>query len=88
METSYLTPDEFKAVELVELSGYRVVLGFFGNFKVLDGDKMLVGYTSRLELTPSNMMEDIKKISFDRGYKEGQEDLKKELSGLLNNNNN
>ncbi len=84
-EMKDLTPDQLKAVDLVELAGYRVVLGLFGNFKVMDGDKMLVGYTSRLELTPSKMMEDIKRLSYGHGYRKGREDLQKELSGLLNN---
>ncbi len=83
MKTEGLTPDQLKAVELVELAGYKVVLDL-DTFQLWEG-KIHIVDSPYSDLTPFAVLRNIRVSTFKNGYEMGQNDLKKELSGLLNN---
>ena len=71
-----------QTIELVELAGYQIKKNT-STFSLWDGEIKLYGYSSYSLLTPSFMMKQIKEISFNRGFKRGEKNLKQAIKDLI-----
>ena len=77
-----LNDNQRKAVELLELAGYRIERGE-KTFSLWEGEKKLHGYSSYNFLTTDFMMRTIKELSYKRGYKKGRQMFRQEIHELL-----
>ena len=81
-EIKEFTQDQINAIKLVELAGY-IIKENENTFQLWDNNVKLYGYSSYSFLNTSYMMKTIKYISYRRGYKKGQNNMRKQIADLF-----